>query len=93
MCMLVGMLLTRTLGRLGKVGSKAVSCGKLLKLVWGKIREHTDLLVVRVAVKVVGADNKHLNLLSAGKAVIVKDLEEKEDKVIQASLGKKVKKD
>ena len=88
-------MFTRTLGKLGEVGSKAVSCGKLLKLFWGKIREHTDLLVVRVAVKVVGADNKHLkmavNLHSAGNTV--KDLEEKEDEVIQASLGKKVKKD
>ena len=51
MCMLVWMLLTRTLGQLGKVGSKAVSCGELFRLFWGKMWQHTALLVLRMAVR------------------------------------------
>ena len=50
--MLVGMLLTRTLGQLGKVGSKAVSCGKLVKLFLGKIRQGAVLVVMKIAVRV-----------------------------------------
>ena len=84
MCMLVGMLFTRTLGQLGEVGSKAVSCGKLVKLSWGKIRQGALLVVMKLVVKVFGAD-------CAGNAI--KGLGEKEDEVIQASFGKKVKKD
>ena len=80
--MLVGMLLTRTLGQLGKVGSKAVSCGKLVKLFWGEILQHTGLFGLRMSVRLINYTGK-----------TVKDLEEKEDEVIQASLGKKVKKD
>ena len=86
MCTLVGMLFTRTLGQLGEVGSKAVSCGKLFKVFWGKIREHTALLVLRMAARLTNS--------AAGKTVInlqdaVKVLEEKEDEVIQVNLVKK----
>ena len=72
MCMLVGMLLTRTLGRLGKVGSKAVSCGKLVKLSWGKIRQGAVFVVMRLAF---GVQNSAKNVQNcAGNAV--KALEE-----------------
>merc|ERR1712055_952326 len=74
MCMLVGMLFTRTLGQLGEVGSKAVSCGKLFKLFWGKTRQYTALFGLRMAARLTNS--------AAGKTVIVKVLEEKEDEVI-----------
>merc|ERR1712208_52978 len=48
-CMLLGMMATRSLGHLGKVGSKAVSCGKLVKLVSGKIQQGVVLVVIRMA--------------------------------------------
>ena len=72
--------MTRTLGRLGKVGSKAVSCGKLFKLFWGKTRQYTALFGLRMAARLTNS--------AAGKTVIhlqdaVKVLEEKEDEVIQ----------
>ena len=44
-------MFTRTLGKLGKVGSKAVSCGKLVKLFSGKIRQGVVLVVKKLAVR------------------------------------------
>ena len=84
MCMLVGMLLTRTLGLLGKVGSKAVSCGKLFKVFWGKIREHTALLVLRMAARLTNSAASKTFMENAAKV-----LEENEDEVIQVNLVKK----
>ena len=45
-------MFTRTLGQLGEVGRKAMSCGKLFKLSWGKIRQGTLLVVQKIAVHV-----------------------------------------
>jgi len=59
--MLVGMLLTRTLGRLGKVGSKAVSCGKLVKLFPGKIKQGTALIVIKIGQQILGFGRKMEN--------------------------------
>ena len=51
MCALVGIMFTRTLGQFGDVGSKAVSCGKLVKLFSGKIRQGAVLVVMKIAVR------------------------------------------
>ena len=50
--MLVGMLFTRTVGKLGEVRVRARSCGELFKSYLGKIRQGTKLVVRKVAVKV-----------------------------------------
>ena len=80
-------MFTRTLGQLGEVGSKAVSCGKLFRLFWGKIGQYTALFVLRMAARLI-------NFAAAGKTVthlqnVLKALEEMENEVIQVNLVKK----
>ena len=50
--MIVGIMISRTLGQLGEVGYKAKFCGKLVKLFLLKIRQGTLLVVQKIAVHV-----------------------------------------
>merc|ERR1712105_444930 len=52
MCMIVGIMISRTLGQLGEVWYKAKFCGKLVKLFLLKIRQGTLLVVQKIAVNV-----------------------------------------
>ena len=66
-------MFSRTLGQLGEVGAKAVTCGKLVKLFSGKIRQGAVLVVMKLAVRVNNSVKKVHNCTDNA----VKALEEK----------------
>ena len=67
MCMLLGMIVTRSLGQLGEDGSKVKLCGKLLKLSWGKFRQGTILVVQEIAVRIRNSTDNAVNALEEMK--------------------------